>query len=251
MGDVNPSLRTSVSNARPLLMWAVALVGTGVSPVFAQAATVAARPLATRVELQREAEAPGVTGELARRRVAEGDFRPGDRFVLRLTGSLELRDTVVVRSGGFATVGTLPPVPLAGVLRAELRDSLQARLDRLVRGVNVVATPLVRVGLVGEFQRPGFYQVPADVPLADVLMEAGGPTPRADLNKTRAMRAGLVLWPASALRAALAAGLTLDQLAVGPGDMVEVGERTTLNWALVLQVVSLVPVMLIAANSIR
>lgn len=251
MVAVNLASRPWTPLSRRRLMWAAALSGVGALPLAGQSAAVAARPLATRVELLREAETPGMNGEVARRRVAEGDFKPGDRFVLRVTGSLELRDTVVVRTGGFATVGTLPPVPLAGVLRAELRDSLQARLDRLVRGVNVVATPLVRVGLVGEFQRPGFYQVPADVPLADVLMEAGGPSPRADLNKTRAMRAGLVLWPASALRAALAAGLTLDQLAIGPGDMVEVGERTTINWALVLQVVSLVPVMLIAANSIR
>lgn len=223
----------------------------GVAPVAAQAASAATRPLASRAELEREVATAGSGAEVARRRLAEGDFKPGDRFILRVTGSLELRDTVVVRTGTYVSVGTLPPIAMAGVLRAELRDSLQARLDGLVRGASVVATPLVRVGLVGEVQRPGFYQVPADVPLADVLMEAGGPTPRADLNKARASRAGLVVWPPAALRAALAAGLTLDQLAIGPGDMVEIGERTVINWALVIQTVSLVPVLLIAATSIR
>jgi protein involved in polysaccharide export with SLBB domain len=219
--------------------------------VAAQAATAASRPLATRAELQREAAQPGAQGDVARRRLAEGDLRPGDRFIVRVSGTLELRDTVVVRTGTYVSLGALPPIAMAGVLRAELRDSLQARVDGLVRGASVVATPLVRVGLVGEVQRPGFYQVPADVPLADVLMEAGGPTPRADLNKARASRAGLVVWPAAALRAALAAGLTLDQLAISPGDMVEIGERTTINWSLVIQTVSLIPVLLIAANSIR
>jgi hypothetical protein len=241
--------------ARALRLLGLAGVVLPVAAVRAASAQVApvsasARPLASRAELSQVA-AGEAAGGAARRRLVEGDFRPGDRLLLRLTGAMDFADTVVVRSGGSVTVGTLPPVDLTGVLRSEVRDSLDAKIARLVRGVSVVATPLVRIGLVGEVLRPGFYLVPADVALTEVVMQAGGLTPRADVNKARAHRAGAVVWSPSALRAAFAAGLTLDQLALGPGDTIELGERTTVNWSFVLQTVSLIPMLVIAANSLR
>jgi hypothetical protein len=71
-------------------------------------------------------------------------------------------------------------------------------------------------------------------------MAAGGPTPSADLTRIVVRRGSREVLSRSAARAAIVKGLTLDELALAPGDEVLVSGRRERRWPTVLSTVSMV-----------
>lgn len=163
--------------------------------------------------------------EAVQERLAQGDFRAGDRVVLAVDGRPELSDTLVVEPGPRITIPSLGPVALEGVLRSELRSHLTTEIGRYFRDPAVQAESLIRISIQGMVMRPGFYTVPANVLLSDALMEAGGPDRTADLEKLRIERTGNILWDGELLQEMLVAGRTLDQLNLRAGDQIVLPER--------------------------
>lgn len=155
---------------------------------------------------------------LARTRLREGDFRIGDRIFVVASGTSPLTDTVTVLDGGRISLVGYGPVSLVGVLRAELEAKLLSEMTAVVRNTLVTARPLMRVAVFGAVTRPGYYNVPQEVSLDEVLSRAGGPLATADVRKTELTRADTVLLSASALGEAIARGTTLDALGVQDGD---------------------------------
>ena len=82
----------------------------------------------------------------------------------------------------------MPDISLQGVLRSELQDYLTTQLARYIKHPDVQTTSLVRVAVMGSVTKPGFYQLPADLALADAIMIAGGPTTTADVDRTQVKR---------------------------------------------------------------
>ncbi|OLB50143.1 MAG: hypothetical protein AUI08_06290 [Gemmatimonadetes bacterium 13_2_20CM_2_65_7] len=153
-----------------------------------------------------------------RRRLAEGDFKVGDRILLLVEGEPSLSDTFTVGLGSTLILPAVGDVSLVGVLRSELQDYLARRLGQNLRDAVVRARAYVRLSIDGAVARPGFYGVPADALLSDALMAAGGPTPEAQLGKLRIERAGRPIWEGRALQQAIAAGKTIDDAGLIAGD---------------------------------
>jgi protein involved in polysaccharide export with SLBB domain len=172
---------------------------------------------------------------LLRQRLEAGDFLVGDRVVVTVLDEPTLSDTAIVRSGTTIELGTLPPISLKGVLRAELDGHLKRELSRYVRDPRVSAVPLLRVAVFGHVERPGYLHVPADVLLSDLLMRAGGPTGTAELRKAELRRGAERLIGARDVQTALADGISLDDLHLRSGDELNVPERRNTNWATVMQ----------------
>jgi protein involved in polysaccharide export with SLBB domain len=193
-------------------------------PVTAPGATQVGA-VATRADLQRDANTGGAVAASARERLANGDFQPGDRIALFVQGEPTLTDTVAVRAGQILHLPNLPDITLHGVLRSELQDYLTHELGRYLRNPVVRAVPLVRIAVLGPVFRPGYYSAPADELVSDVVMQAGGLTPTADMDKTTVHRGAAVIAGPTDVRAALARGATLDQLDVRAGDQIVIGER--------------------------
>lgn len=177
---------------------------------------------------------------LARQRLADGDFSPGDRIVLNVAAQETLTDTFTVRAGRRLELPQIGDVPLAGVLRAELTEHMTKHIERFVLSPQVRATALVRVAVMGEVSRPGFYAVPADMPLTDVIMTAGGPAPEADMKRTIIRRGSTRLWDRADVQTALSTGMTLDQIHANAGDEIVVGKRRQRNFVGSLQTLSFV-----------
>lgn len=212
-------------------MVAQAATTDGLAPLATRAQLEA---LAVRLEASSRAARAGSTERTAdsleaariRRRLQQGDFQAGDQVLVEVTGGERpIADTLQVRTGGTLVLGDLPEIPVAGVLRAEIREHLQAALARYIREPQVRATPLTRLAVLGEVQRPGFYAFAADLPLSEVIMRAGGPTAEANLQQVAVRRGSEVLLPASDARDALRRGMTLDQLDLRPGDELSVGVK--------------------------
>lgn len=174
-----------------------------------------------------------------RARLRDGDFDVGDRILLSIRGDSLVSDTVTVRAGRVIRLENMPDISLQGVLRSELQDYLTTQLTRYIKHPEVQSTSLVRVAVMGAVNKPGYYQVPADIAMADAIMMAGGPTQNADVSKTQLKRGKEVLYSSALLGQEVAKGATLDQLNIRPGDQIEIGERHKTSWSTIASLVGI------------
>jgi hypothetical protein len=223
-----------------------AALSTG-GPAIAQSSAVESRQnFETRAQLETQAKAAEAKGQksdawLMRYRLEHGDFQNGDRIAVRIIrGAAAFTDTLVLRNGKKLQLPQLGDISLEGVLRSELEPKLTEHLSKLIRDPAVQVTQFVRVGILGNVVRPGFYYVPADVPLSDVLMMSGGPTPIADLDRASVRRNGEVIIDEKNTRVALSNGISLDLLHLLAGDEISVGKQRQISWGLILPVLSTV-----------
>src|SRR5438093_10880610 len=166
----------------------------------------------------------GVSVVAAQTRAAT--FQVGDRILLHVEADSALSDTFTVVAGPTLRLPNIGEIPLAGVSRNDLEAHLTRELGRYIKDPVVQARALIRVSVVGEVTRPGFYAVPVDLVLPDALMLAGGATQLARVDRLSIVRGSAPLWGGERLQAAIAHGATLDQLGVKAGDRIQVpGER--------------------------
>ena len=210
------------------------------------------RPASREYESREELEAQAKAAEtekrsaeawLLRQRLLRGDFQESDRLVIVLQNTPTPADTYTVRAGKVVQIPRFGDVSLEGVLRSELTETISNHLARFLRDPTVRATPLIRLGVLGRVNRPGYYYPAADVILSDVLMTAGGPAGDADLNKVTIRRGPDVIWNSTDARTAIADGLTLDRLHLRAGDEIEVGQKKQISWTSVIPIVSGIAVL--------
>jgi len=160
-----------------------------------------------------------------RQRLRDGDFQAGDRIVLDYQTDLPHRDTLLVRASREVELPWKSVVSLAGVLRSEARPLLSTEALKYVKAERVEVTPLMRLGVLGEVARPGYFAFPSDLLLSDALMGAGGLTPAAEMKRTVVRRAGQEYKSSDETNQAIARGMTLDQFGLIAGDELVVGQR--------------------------
>jgi len=160
-----------------------------------------------------------------RERLRDGDFQVGDRILLTVFSDAARTDTLVVRAGRVIDLPGKAVLPLAGVLRSELRDRVTAEVLKYMKADRVDVTPLTRIGVLGEVARPGYFAFRSDVPITDAIMQAGGPTGAADIDRTVVRRASREYRSADETRQAVAKGLTLDQFGLSAGDELVIGRQ--------------------------
>lgn len=198
------------------------------------------REYESRSELETQAKAAeGAhrTGEawLLRQRLEKGDFQDGDKIALTvqaslMAGPLDLPETVTVRAGRRIELGRMGELSLDGVLRSELTEKVRDHLAQYVKEPLVRTTPLVRVGVLGFVGRPGFFYSPADRPLSDVLMLAGGPIQDANISGVTVRRGDDVIWNAQDTHTAIADGMSLDRMHLRAGDEIFVPQKRHIQW---------------------
>jgi polysaccharide export outer membrane protein len=138
-------------------------------------------------------------------------------------------------------------ISLVGVKRADVQKYLTQEISKFIKDPVVHATALVRLAVLGQVMRPGFYTVPSDALLSDVVMTAGGPTGTADLNRTVVKRGDVDVATKEQVASALSAGQTLDQLQVAPGDQLIVGAKPSSSFDTILKVVGVaIPLLSLA-----
>src|SRR3954454_13312800 len=174
----------------------------------------------------------------AKSRLEIGDFDVGDRIAIYVQDQPTLCDTFAIRTGRHLLLPNMEELDLTGVLRTELQDHLRNRISQYLREPVVRATPLVRLSVLGSVVHPGYYVLAADLPVAELIMRAGGPNPDGDLAKVQLRRAGAVLSSSTEAGPEIAGGGTIDQLSLRSGDEVFVGERRRVGAISMIQVVS-------------
>ena len=187
-----------------------------------------------RARLQAEAAA-------VKLRLSEGDFHPGDRFLITLTQDGSARsDTASVRDSLLVSLVGLPDLSLQGTLRSELNDKLTAHVARFLRNSTVRTIVFTRVAIFGGVSRPGYYVVPPDQPIGDLLMVAGGTTPDARLSELQVNRGSETLISVKDSRKALKEGRTLEQLDVQSGDEIKIPVKRKYSAQTIIQLLLVV-----------
>lgn len=170
-----------------------------------------------------------------KQRLEQGDFKPGDRFVMVLRQDSVRSDTLVVRDSLRVAVLNLPEFSVAGVLRSELEERMTAHVARYLKNASVRTTQLVRLSVTGAVRNPGFYYAVPDRPLNDLLTSAGGPLAEANLGKVTVTRVGKTILSGKTAKQAVEQGRTLEELDLQGGDAVQVPLKRKVNWQIITQ----------------
>jgi protein involved in polysaccharide export with SLBB domain len=196
-----------------------------------------AAQMTTQVSRSKPADRVGLQERLSaiQSRLENGDFKPGDRFVISLRQDSVRSDTLVVRDSLRVAVLNLPDFSVAGVLRSELEEKLTAHVARFIRNASVRTTLLTRVSVTGAVARPGFYYAIPDRPLNDLITSAGGPGTNADLTRLSISRAGKTLVTGKVAKRSVEDGSTLESLDVQSGDTVYIPVKRQINWQTFIQ----------------
>jgi protein involved in polysaccharide export with SLBB domain len=236
-----PSHQTTVHDGR-IRSFCVAIIGVAaLTFAGARAGAQSAQSLLTSREeltsIAARSESLAVVGDEAsrarnamlaasiNRRLRDGDLQVGDRVVVTVVSDSARKDTVVVKAGRIIELRDNVVVPLSGVLRSELHDRVSAQVLKYVKARHIEVAALMRVGVLGEVARPGYFSFASDIPITEAIMNAGGPTPAADLEKSVVRRGTQAYRSGEETRKAIAGGLTLDQFGLNPGDELVIGRR--------------------------
>jgi hypothetical protein len=210
----------------------------------AQTAVAGTRQLGTRSQLEAAARTADSLkksdqAKLIRTRLTEGDFLEGDRiivFVDNLAPDMRLDTLMFVKSGRVLEFrGAMGTMPLEGVLRSELEDAVRRHLSKNLRNPIVRASSLMTLGVSGSLLRQGFVHVAPDVPLSEVISQAGGYGPNADTERMIVRRGSETILDEGEARDAMLTGRSLDQLNLRAGDAVIVQEKNRRDWMSIMQ----------------
>ena len=168
-------------------------------------------------------------------RLAAGDFKVGDRFVLTVRRDSVRSDTVLVRDSLRVAVLNLPDFDATGVLRSELEQKVGEHVAKYLRNASVRVSILTRVAVAGAVQKPGFFYLAPDRPISDAITSAGGPAAEANLGQLEIRRGSTTMLTAKASKRAVKEGQTLEQLDVQSGDEIRVPQKRKFNWQMIIQ----------------
>jgi protein involved in polysaccharide export with SLBB domain len=204
------------------------------APVSAQSPRATRAQLTAALERAERAASQGSQSEreraraevaTIRTRLTRGDFQPGDRIAITIGGDTTRRDVTVREGTQIDLPYGIPSLSLQGVLRSELTSLVDAHLRKYVRDPDVRARALQRVSVTGAVGRPGVYWVASDVPVAELVMVAGGVGASSQPEKITIHRAGRQVIDRGTYARLVREGRTLEDAGVQPGDEVRVPLR--------------------------
>lgn len=149
-------------------------------------------------------------------------LRPGDAIRLQVKDEPALSGEFPVNEDGRTLFPLVGLVEVAGRPFAAVREDLRAGYARDLLDPVVVATPLVRLAVLGEVRAPGVFPIDPTMTLGDVLASVGGLAPRGDEGKISLVREGEVI------AARIEPGAPLLAMPLRSGDQIVVGRQ---GWA--------------------
>ena len=190
---------------------------------------------------------------VVQQRLASGDFNVGSRILILVQGDTIYSDTFTVRTGRVLLLPSLPPLSLEGVLRSESDSVIGAYLAKYLRNPEVEIVPLMRLGILGGVVSPGYYDVPSQTLLSDIVMSAGGLGATGDMKRTKVFRGNEEIMDPKAVNLAIANGSTLDLMNLQSGDNVNIGvqnPQATLNKVQIITALLAIPLMIVSISAI-
>jgi protein involved in polysaccharide export with SLBB domain len=149
--------------------------------------------------------------------------QPGDMVRLLVYREGDLNGEYLVDENGYATFPLIGRQRLAGLGFDALREHLIREFQLHLRNPSITVTPLRRVNVIGEVQRPNLYAVDPTVSLVGAVALAGGATPEGDLRRIRIIRNGQVI------RDRVGEAETISGANILSGDQIVVDRRSWMD----------------------
>lgn len=152
---------------------------------------------------------------------ADALLQPGDVLGIEIWREPDLSGQFLVNEDGTVTLPMLGDRRVAGIPVPTLRDQLVSAYREELRNPSISITPLRRVYVLGEVNRPGLHSVDPTVSLAGAVALAGGANFQGDLRRIRVIRGSEEILHGIPLETALSA------VDIRSGDQIFVDRR---NW---------------------
>ncbi|MBA2246299.1 MAG: polysaccharide biosynthesis/export family protein [Gemmatimonadota bacterium] len=148
-------------------------------------------------------------------------LQPGDVVRVAIWREEDLSGDFSVDETGVVTFPLLGDKQVTGIPMRQLREVLIEEYRIHLRNPSISITPLRRVNVLGEVNKPGLYEVDPTISLAGAVALAGGATASGDLNRIRVIRSGTMI------RERVAAQAVLNDADIRSGDQIFIERR---NW---------------------
>lgn len=157
---------------------------------------------------------------------SNNEFYPGDAVritVIEIGRSTErvalnLNGDYKINSMGYIMLPLIGNVKVIGHDRVSLAKQLVELLSPYLKEPYITALPLIRVTLMGPFNKPGSYRISPESSLWELIEMAEGPQEHCDLNSIRVERGGRILL--KNLLEQFERGHSLEDIGIKSGDQI-------------------------------
>jgi len=122
---------------------------------------------------------------------------PGDHLGIYLLGTEPLQFEVVVNVEGKIFIPSVGVFAVAGLTLDEFRTVLNTKLSKYYANYHIdlmlLSPKFIRVAVIGEVERPGYYSISALNSILEVVVKAGGPTRKGSLRNIELFRNGKLI----------------------------------------------------------
>jgi polysaccharide export outer membrane protein len=166
----------------------------------------------------------------------------GDVVRVSIAEERDLSGDFLVGPDGTATFPLIGVQKVTDIPADSLRRALLRRYQHYLRNPAINITPLRRVQVLGEVNRPGVYTVDPTVTLSGAVAMASGANGNGDPRKIRIVRDGRVY------QAEVGPAMTLNDADIRSGDQIVVGQKSwfTRNSTFVISVLVGLPTTVLA-----
>lgn len=177
------------------------------------------RPLLLLLSLLSLLHAPAAAQNAAVR-IDQVTLLPGDVVRVQIWREEDLSGEFPVDEGGRVILPLVGEKSVAGIPMGRLRDQLVEDYRVHLRNPSITITPLRRVNVLGEVQKPGMYTLDPTLSLAGAVALAGGANSIGDINRIQIIRNGQTVYKRAS------AGQTLEGVELRSGDQILVQRRS-------------------------
>jgi len=182
------------------------------------------------------------SGLVAQTTIRTNEFYPGDAVRITVVelgrGSgqrqLNLNGDYKINGMGYIMLPLLGTVKVVGYDRTSLAKHLAELYSPYLKDPYITTMPLIRLTLMGAFNKPGSYRISPESSLWELIEMAEGPRENCDLNSIRVERGGRVLL--KNLLEQFERGYSLEDIGIRSGDQIiakgksSIGIREIMNY---------------------
>jgi len=152
---------------------------------------------------------------------------PGDGIVIRSTNYKELNDTIIVLGDTTAELPYIGRIFVGDLTEENIRNFFVETYSKYLKEPDIAVYVVYRVSVIGRVGRPGIYYLPSFATLGDLMAIAGGPFSDALTSKIKIhTKSGE---KKISLKSALNKSLTLKDLGICSGSVVEVPKKLVIS----------------------
>jgi protein involved in polysaccharide export with SLBB domain len=123
-------------------------------------------------------------------RAVNATLSPGDAVRISVWRKPELSGDYIVTADGMIASPFYMDVHVTGIPLSSVAERVRLHVARFESEPRVLVEPLLRVSVSGEVRQPNLYSVSPETTIAQVVMQAGGPTSNAQLQRVVVWRSG-------------------------------------------------------------